>query len=133
MTLPGSRRAEINMTPLIDVLLVLLIIFMVITPTQSKGLKVQIPAPDGTPAPVEPQPALVLTVDKDRNYQLNSRAIAGTELPARLRSLLALRADKTLFIQGATELEFKDVAMAIDIAAGAGFQRFGLLTSKQLR
>ena len=121
------------MTPLIDVLLVLLIIFMVITPTQSKGLKVQIPAPDGTPAPVEPQPALVLVVDKERAYQLNSRTIASAELPSHLRSALALRADKTIFIQGASELEFKDVARAIDIAAGAGFQRFGLLTTKQLR
>jgi biopolymer transport protein TolR len=128
--LAGSQKvaAVINVTPMIDVLLVLLIVFMLL-PNHSTGLKSQLPqpAPENQTAPPDPQ-QLVLRIQKDGSIQINSQPVPLPELEARLQSLFAVRPDGVLFVNGSQELDFADVAAVIDIARGAGVERIGLLT-----
>jgi len=132
MQIGGNKVAAIiNVTPLIDVLLVLLIVFMLL-PTRTVGLKSEIPQP-----PLEDQPALanaqdlVLRIQEDRSIDINSQPVALAELEQRLKALFAVRPDGVLFVDGASEPDFADVAAVIDIAHGAGVGRIGLLTRKQ--
>lgn len=129
----GSQKvsAIINVTPLIDVLLVLLIVFMLL-PSHTRGLESEAPrpAPENQTAPPNPQ-HLVLRIHSDGSIQLNSQPVALGELEARLRSLFAVRPEGVLFVDGAGNLEFSDVATVIDVARGAGVERIGLLTARQ--
>jgi biopolymer transport protein ExbD len=123
--------ASINMTPLIDVLLVLLILFMLL-PHHTVGLKSEIPqpSPQDRTAPPNPQD-LVLRIRKDHSIDINSQPIMLAELEARLKALFGVRPDGVLFVDGAGELEFAEVATVIDIARGAGVDRIGLITAKE--
>jgi len=125
--------ASINMTPLIDVLLVLLILFMLL-PHHTVGLKSEIPqpSPEAQTAPPNPQD-LVLRIRKDHSIDINSQPIVLAELEARLKALFGVRPDGVLFVDGANELEFAEVATVIDIARGAGVDRIGLITEKERR
>ena len=125
--------ASINMTPLIDVLLVLLILFMRL-PHHTVGLRSEIPqpSPDVQPAPDNPQD-LVLRIRKNHSLDINSQPIVLAELEARLRALFGVRPDGVLFVDGAGDLEFAEVALVIDIARGAGVDRIGLITDKERR
>jgi len=129
----GSRKvaAVINVTPMIDILLVLLVTFMVI-PSHTKGLKSEIPepAPEDQPTVVNPQD-VVLRIQKDRSININSQPVLMLELDGRLRSLFAARPGGVLFVDGARELEFADVASVIDVARGAGVGRIGLITDRE--
>jgi len=121
----------INVTPLIDVLLVLLIVFMLL-PNHSHGLQSNVPQPpvENQTAPPDPQ-HLVLRIDKDRSIEINSQPVDSAGLEARLQSLFAVRPEGVLFVDGAPDLEFADVATVIDTARGAGVRRIGLLTDRQ--
>lgn len=129
----GSDKtaAVINMTPLIDVVMVLLIIFMVL-PHPSTGLKFDVPQPplENQPAPPNPQ-HLVLRIQESGSIEINSQPVLLSQLSERLQSLFAVRPDGVLFVDGAKELQFEDVAHVIDIAHGVGVNRIGLLTAKQ--
>lgn len=131
MSLGGSSpmRAEINVTPMIDVLLVLIIIFMVITPTVSTGLDAAIPqqAPDEK-ARAAPPREIVISISKQREYHLNQEPIEIAALQPRLKSLRAMSAANAIFVRGDRELEFLDVINVIDMARGAGWERIGLMT-----
>lgn len=124
----SSARAgcEINVTPLIDVLLVLLIIFLVITPVTSTGLPAVSPqtAPPGAP---EPPGTLVVAIDADGALSVNRQPVTPEELPAVLRQAFAVRPASVLFVHGSPELSFGQVASVIDIGRGAGWERIGLL------
>ena len=132
MAMNTGSQAQINVTPLIDVLLVLLIIFMVITPLTPRGLPTQLPLPsDATPDAAPP--ALVLAVNADREVRLNRDVVAWDDLPARLRQVLATCAERTVFVQGDPALQYATVAQLIDTATGAGATRVALLTERAMR
>jgi biopolymer transport protein TolR len=121
-----GQKAEINMTPMIDVLLVLIIIFMVITPTQSRGLTAMAPQQADAPPETKARPQIVLSVAQDGAIEINSQPVDLSALSGRLASLRGL-AD-ALFIRGDRGLNYEAVARVIDIAHGAGWERIGLMT-----
>ena len=128
----GGLRAEINITPMIDVLLVLLIIFMVIVPRISKGESAV--APHGSPITLPDPDAIVLEVLKDNHggvvFRINRQAVSRVELPVRLGSIFAKRAQRVLFVKGEGRLSFSRIVEVIDLSHAAGVDRVCLMTPK---
>jgi len=123
-------RSEINMTPMIDVLLVLLVIFMVLTPVTTKGLPALVPQPPDSLTPNQAQANdVVVTVCRDLAILLNQDAVSRAELPARLAGIFRLRPHGALFVRGDKDLPYGAVADVIDQAKGAGVSRIGLMGS----
>lgn len=126
------RQADINVTPLIDVFLTLLIIFMVITPTQSVGLDTQIPHPaldrKDSKAATTRNTVIVVSIGRDLSVRINRELAARERLGSRLGEIFKNRGDLTLFLQGDNELTFDEIASIIDLAKKSGAERIGLLT-----
>lgn len=119
--------AEINITPLVDMMQVLLIIFMVVTPLAKRGLDVALPEPPTGPAPVPPPPPLVLSLDES-GMSLNRTPVATLdELAARLGEIFEARTDRTLFIRSSDAMRYGAVVQALDVAPGAGTERIGII------
>ena len=124
----GQGRVELNVTPLIDVLLVLLIIFMVIMPSLSNGLKTVVPQAGDQKVPAAPRDDIVITVLRDHTVRLNQEPVDLSDLERRLHDLFKSAVHHVIFVRGEKGLDFQDVAQVIDIAKGAGLERVALMT-----
>jgi biopolymer transport protein TolR len=123
-------RAQINMTPMIDVLLVLLIIFMVITPTQSVSIPTLVPQPPTSQvAAPDPNHFLVLVIDERKDIFLNTQHTLAKDLPNRLLKIFGAAPNRTLFVKAHGNLDYQTVAQVMDIAQGAGVRKIALATS----
>jgi biopolymer transport protein ExbD len=125
--------SDINMTPMIDVLLVLIIIFMVITPIVSKGLDTLVPQPNPNADKQKPQDnnrTIVIQVIQGGGLKINQEDVTEATLGSRLTEIFSTRAERVAFVKGDDNLEFKEVAKVIDIAKGAGVDKIGLMTAK---
>ena len=120
----SGMQAEPNVTPFLDVLLVLLIIFMYLSLSQQKVITAQLPDP--TPVPGPNTPSIVLEVRPGALYAINSHVVTGSELAGRLRAIYHGRAEKTLIVRAAPGVRYQEVVSAVDIAKGAGVAAVGL-------
>ena len=128
---PGRARADINVTPLIDVLLVLIVIFMVISPLTPKGLEAAVPQPSPLgPADKPRNETLVLSLSRSGDIRLNQEEVDAASISSRLQDVLRTRSERTIFVQADDEVLYNDVAHLIDIARGAGANRIGLMTQR---
>jgi biopolymer transport protein ExbD len=128
-SLQRGTIAEMNVVPLIDILLVLLIIFMVISPRVPVGLSVVLPEPpDEILGPPEPVDVVVVQVLRDGSLRINQQPVAWRDLQARLEAVFKLRASRVAFVRGDGEIEFGAVARAIDVMRGSGITSVGLMT-----
>jgi len=128
----GGPKADINMTPMIDVLLVLIIIFMVITPLVPKGLEALVPQPP--PPNAQPNQSelrtVVISINADHSILINTEPTSEENLGKRLEDIFKTRAERVVFVKGDPSIEFSWVAKAIDAAHGAGIDKVGLMTAK---
>src|SRR5262245_41255850 len=135
---PGARRevsSDMNVTPLIDVLLVLLIIFMTILPEHKMGEMTLVPQPAPESPTENPQLPIVIQLEDaganhPPNLKINHQPVPWDGLEARLRAVYQARVDRAAFVQGDPDVEFEYVAQAVDITHRAGADRIGLLGKK---
>lgn len=125
----GRAGADMNVTPMIDVLLVLIIIFLVISPIDSRGLPAIVPQQPADGADTQPRRDIVVSIHRDGAIFINREPVSLAALEKRLRVIFRKAADPAIFVRGDREVEFRRVAEVVDVARGAGIRNVGLMTN----
>ena len=127
----GGVKADINVTPLVDVMLVLLIIMMLVAPMLQQGVSVKLPMADNTTDKPEVQGQTIIAVAKDKRIYLNARQVTEAELGTRVNEYLESKKDKVVIIKADEEVEYGAVMAAMDGLRQAGIEDIGLITERR--
>ncbi len=127
----GGVKSDINVTPLVDVMLVLLIIMMLVAPMLQQGVAVRLPTATNTVDKPETQEQTVLAISKDKSFYLNAKPVTEGEMVQRLNEILENKKEKIVLIKADEEVEYSAVMLAMDQLRNAGIEDIGLITERK--